>query len=404
MTTGSKSEIKSTFVRNGWQFYDIELKSWDGADTPPSSRPKDKVVRCFRVPDYLIINGKKVLTMKEVTRTRLVPSRSRSLPPHNYVMSAKKYSQDYWLIKDGSISYEGGLINELPHEARWDSNQDLKLLDKVRENIAGSGFNAGVALGESAKSLTMISEHAKRMYLFYRNFRQGNWKKASDELFGGRKLKHPSRKAASNFLAVKYGWMPLLQDVHDGAAFLAHNYNAPRVHRVVTTRKLDQGDARFYDYPYWVHSPGVTVMANIERMESKRVVALLTEVNVPQLSGLQDPASIAWELVPYSFVIDWFIPIGSWLSARSLAQSVTGTYVTTYVNKQRLSSFWIKNSGGGAGAFTRRSSGTWSKVTMERTVATSLPIPPRPQFKPLGSVSSWGRAVTSLALLINVKR
>ena len=29
--------------------------------------------------------------------------------------------------------------------------------------------------------------------------------------------------------------------------------------------------------------------------------------------GLTNPAVVAWELVPYSFVLDWLVPIGSWL-------------------------------------------------------------------------------------------
>jgi len=30
--------------------------------------------------------------------------------------------------------------------------------------------------------------------------------------------------------------------------------------------------------------------------------------------GITNPALLAWELVPYSFVVDWFYPVGDWLS------------------------------------------------------------------------------------------
>jgi hypothetical protein len=36
--------------------------------------------------------------------------------------------------------------------------------------------------------------------------------------------------------------------------------------------------------------------------------------------GLANPAAIAWELVPFSFVFDWFVPVGEFLNA------VTGTF------------------------------------------------------------------------------
>ena len=44
-----------------------------------------------------------------------------------------------------------------------------------------------------------------------------------------------------------------------------------------------------------------------------------------------NPLLTAWELVPYSFVVDWFIPIGDFLSQFSAShglQYVSGTSVT----------------------------------------------------------------------------
>lgn len=405
MTTGSRNNTKLLFVRNGWPFYAVDQKSWIGGDTPPAQRPKNRITKKFSFTAFKRVDGIRIPYTVEKTVTRLVPARLNRLPPHDYVMGAKLYKQDYWLVKDGSVDYEGGLINELPFESKWDANEDIKLLGKLREEIAGSDFNLGVTLGESPKALDMITEHSKRIYLFYKNFRKGSFRRASDELFGGRKeVKRPSRAMASNFLAMKYGWLPLLSDVHSGAQFLAHNYNAPRVFRVVATRRLKDNGETSYDAPYWVHNTGCTVMANLEKVESKRIVALLTEVNVPQLAGLNDPLSVAWELVPYSFVIDWFIPVGNWLSARGLSQSLSGTYVTTYVNRQRLNYFWVKNQGGGNGKFTRRCEGTWSRVEMSRSVSNTLPVPIRPHFKALGDTLSWSRALTSVALLTNVKR
>jgi hypothetical protein len=30
--------------------------------------------------------------------------------------------------------------------------------------------------------------------------------------------------------------------------------------------------------------------------------------------GLTNPLELIWERIPYSFVVDWFLPIGGWLS------------------------------------------------------------------------------------------
>lgn len=408
MTTGSSSFNRVAFVKDGWPYYDYGQKTWTGGDTPSSSRPKDKVVKRYKYFVTEVVNGHKVPVPKEILRTRLVPSRSRPLPPHDYTCAGKEFNQDWY-----EVSWSGGtqhqvlsLINELPHLSAWTPNDDIKLLSKLRNDIAGSDFNAAVTSAESIKTLTMISEHSKRLYLTLSNFRKGNFRRAADELFGGRRsLKKPSSTASSNWLAMKYGWLPLLNDVSNGAQFLAYTFNSPRVFRVVTQRSLGEKGDSSYDFPYWGLNGGSYVMAHMERKESKRIVALLTEVNVPALAGLEDPASVAWELVPYSFVIDWFIPIGNWLSARGLAQSLTGTFITSYVHKERLSYLWIKNQGSVSYSFSRRlSRGAWSSWNFSRTVSTSLDVPTRPIVKPLGSLLSWDKAVTSVALLTNLKR
>lgn len=41
-----------------------------------------------------------------------------------------------------------------------------------------------------------------------------------------------------------------------------------------------------------------------------------------QQMGLVNPALVAWELVPYSFVFDWFISVGDWLTAVSALQGL----------------------------------------------------------------------------------
>jgi hypothetical protein len=49
--------------------------------------------------------------------------------------------------------------------------------------------------------------------------------------------------------------------------------------------------------------------------------------------GLTNPALVGWELVPFSFVVDWFTPIGSWLESLTafegynvVAKSLSYTY------------------------------------------------------------------------------
>jgi hypothetical protein len=58
----------------------------------------------------------------------------------------------------------------------------------------------------------------------------------------------------------------------------------------------------------------------------------------PQLAtinslGLTNPIAVAWELVPFSFAVDWFLPVGNTLSALTAGQGLTwlGGYITKRV-------------------------------------------------------------------------
>jgi hypothetical protein len=51
--------------------------------------------------------------------------------------------------------------------------------------------------------------------------------------------------------------------------------------------------------------------------------------------GLINPAEIVWELLPYSFVVDWFVPVSAWLSA--LTADVGFSFLTGgYSNKAEI--------------------------------------------------------------------
>lgn len=49
--------------------------------------------------------------------------------------------------------------------------------------------------------------------------------------------------------------------------------------------------------------------------------------------GLLNPATLAWEIVPFSFVVDWFIPVGSYLNSFTdlVGYKVTNPSTTWYL-------------------------------------------------------------------------
>lgn len=288
----------------------------------------------------------------------------------------------------------------------WSSNDDISLLGKLREVIAGSSFNAGVAVAELPQSLKMIATSATKIFNAYKAVKRGQPMTAAKILTGKlppartqRKLIPKREAAANNWLELQYGWKPLLSDVHDAALFIDQQMSRPVTQRFVATRFYG-GNREGLVRNYNIGNAYVTIPTRW--ISSKRIIAKLTEVNVARLSGLMDPASVAWELVPFSFVADWFIPVGNYLSARGLESSLTGVYVTTKKFQVKTTGFKAKSNYTLSSWHDGRKC-FFNRVIISRTVSTSLNIPV-PEIKAIGKIASWEHAANAVALVIGLRK
>jgi hypothetical protein len=130
-------------------------------------------------------------------------------------------------------------------------------------------------------------------------------------------------------------------------------------------------------------------------------------MGVARQLGLLDPLSVAWELLPWSFVIDWFIPIGAYLDVLNGIPALKGRFLTTEVIRRvgiqgvpGVKSPWYT-----LGMPTYRSvimgvlarpSLYHKKVSITRTYSEELPIPlPNPH---LGGAVHGRRLWNAIAL------
>ena len=174
--------------------------------------------------------------------------------------------------------------------------------------LADRKVHLGNALAESGKTVRMIASRTLSVLGAYRALRRGNFRAAATAL--GISQKRGFRKSASDqWLEWQYGWKPLLSDIYGGAELLQKGFRdkpVVRVARKVSRSSTQSGPVANPDYK------GVCTVS---------VIAIgFYKVNdefSTQLSslGLINPLEIAWELTPWSFVVDWFLPIGDWLTA-----------------------------------------------------------------------------------------
>jgi len=120
--------------------------------------------------------------------------------------------------------------------------------------------------------------------------------------------------------------------------------------------------------------------------------------------GITNPLLIGWELVPFSFVVDWFLPVGNWLES---VDAMLGYESAYYSSSFRVEAIWNDDFGqrinapSGPGYISAYYSGNKRLFQLKRSVSNSVPIPKFPRIK---DPFSLGHMANGLALLTQVFR
>lgn len=152
----------------------------------------------------------------------------------------------------------------------------------------------------------MITSNVNRLSRSIRLLKKGKWKKAASAL-GVRSRGAPkSMEVPQRWLELQYGWKPLIQDIYNIGNKAFHD---PKI-KVYKSVKAEKP---------WLATDkdGSSVSGVIyDRFAVSSLVQLKSDV-LPTMQnlGVLNPSLVAWEAVPYSFIVDWFYPVGDWLSA-----------------------------------------------------------------------------------------
>jgi len=121
---------------------------------------------------------------------------------------------------------------------------------------------------------------------------------------------------------------------------------------------------------------------------------------MPQL-GLSRPLTSAWELVPYSFVIDWFVGVGDWLDANqpSLASKTLCAWASTRDQRSLVAAInQTENVSSGGVTTTGSWSGTLTSIERyNQRDPWNVSVPTRPA---LGSGFNTSRCADFAALVL----
>jgi hypothetical protein len=198
-----------------------------------------------------------------------------------------------------------------------------KTLQRALLKVQDSKFNLGIFLAESQKTADLISRTAISIARSVQAFRRVNprlWQQVK-RWENGNCLKQNWRKIPRKWLELQYGWNPLLSDVYGAVSFLNKMRSSPGAILHVEANCRDEQMV----YQTVTGGPGNESSCRLKyRVKQQCQIGLYYSLNSSALAdisslGLINPALIVWELVPYSFVVDWFMPIGSWLQSLTAA-------------------------------------------------------------------------------------
>jgi len=286
----------------------------------------------------------------------------------------------------------------------FSSNDTIKINNKIISKVKGHQLNAAVFAAEGSKTIKLVKESILTVGGALVDVKHGNmlraaqrlgvikstWGRRSDGRFFVNKTPSLSPEdIASRWLELQYGWKPLLNDTYEACKAYETLTQPLRTYhyKVSTSRNVRWNSAV---------SPTLFTCQTSGKLQQKLLLEMTERPgSLPRQLGLEDPLTVAWELMPYSFVLDWFLPIGPYLESAHSAPLLTGRWYKTTSRKFTCGTSSIQNNLNYYGG--SRFSGDWLYIV--RTVGTGSLNTPLPTFKTLDQSLSPMHIANALALV-----
>lgn len=286
-------------------------------------------------------------------------------------------------------------------EPPWDRNTVYNMaLDRLNDKVRGS-LDLSISVFERRQTVRMVQSlvkvirHAKKTVA-----------RAARESDNLPRFRDPTRSLADGWLQYTYGWKPLLSDIFGiadetirhtlnetqrirgrahlpikGLGYITKNVDACNIARVLSIGEGKQG-----------------CMINVSLAPPAK------DFEVSRWTSL-NPVSIGWELIPYSFVVDWFYDVGSYLRNLETAflynSQFRGGYVSelfAYTGDETLNGQFFSAGPGVLDDF----SGLDAHLLVRRFQRAPLAAYPFPRAPSIKTDLSGNRLLSAASLLRNL--
>lgn len=269
----------------------------------------------------------------------------------------------------------------------WPASAEMKLQSKLVKRIKGHDFNLAVNVAQGRQLVDMCVRNVLKFGRSLLFLKRGDFSSAARQL--GISGKVQSRLSVDDisgrWLELQYGWLPSISD----------SFEAAKAYESITKYRVDTIKVKgSYRDPKTEWSAAPTLWSyGGSKVTSKYITYEMTEtLSTARSLGLADPLSLAWELIPWSFVIDWFLPVGSYLENLAVLPFLQGRFISTRVGRYRA-------------AFTGSSDIRWKDskrvtygINVDRVISSGLNTQ-RPSFSTLPQAMSPRRLFSAIALV-----
>lgn len=300
--------------------------------------------------------------------------------PHAYTLETSFTTGLYGIYSESNTSgkctymkgpgYLGMLTPSFPTAGIPDINlQYNELLQRMKETLVGS-LNLSVSVAEQSQLRRMLKGALTP---------KGVITRLGQLVRNSRSARGAIQIPANAWLEWTYGWKPFASDLYG----ICDNLQRQAYNGINTGFKF-RSSRGFGGYS----QKAVSSQPNFQwaGKGSQRIEIGLAMSNSNFSNNITawtslNPLLIAWELVPYSFVVDWFYDIGGYMELQEFQLFANTRFRKGYVTKTIREDMSCRAFGGGTPYYSYAATGKRFRYWIQRTVLTSYPSPTPPRVK-----------------------
>lgn len=209
--------------------------------------------------------------------------------------------------------FPGGGFTRPEYEYNARAQAITECLLKIGEGKA----NLAESIATYKQTVNMLAQTSSDLFRALLAAKRGRWGEIPKHLG-----LNSSKDLSGRYLEWQYGWRPLAGDIH---AIMEELRSKEPTAKMLSAKRVIPGN-----FQYERSRTGQDNRLIEEKIQSnfRTTCHLYGRMSDNWLRratqfGLTNPASLAWELVPYSFVVDWVMPIGNVLEAFTAPAGLT---------------------------------------------------------------------------------